>query len=76
MAFEKVLRELIRKGGLRRVARKLGIDHSSLFKSIQDGSNIGLNRIEGILSLFGLELKTVKRKEVKPSKSKQSKKRR
>jgi DNA-binding phage protein len=73
MAFEKVLRELIKKGGLRMVARELDIDHSSLFKSIQDGSNIGLNRIEGILNLFGLELKAVKRKGVKPSKPRSKK---
>ena len=70
MAFEKVLREFVSKGGLRRVARELGIDHSSLYKSIQDGSNIGLNRIEAILNLFGYELKVSKRKEVKPFKSK------
>jgi len=76
MALEKVLRELVRKGGLRKVARSLGIDHASLYKSIQDGSNVGLNRIEAILNLFELELKAVKRKEVKPGKSKQSKKRR
>jgi len=76
MAFERVLRELVKKGGLRKVARNLGIDHSSLYKSIQDGSNIGLNRIEEILNLFGYELKLSKRKEVKPGKSKQSTKRR
>ena len=75
MAFEKVLRELVKKGGLRKVARDLGIIHSSLYNSIQDGSNVGLDRIEAILKLFGLELKAVKRKEVKPGKSKQSKKR-
>ena len=72
MAFEKVLRELIKKGGLRKIARELGIDHSSLYKSIQDGSNIGLNRIEEILKLFGYELKISKRKEVKPARSKLS----
>lgn len=65
MAFEKVLRDLVKKGGLRKVARNLGIDHSSLYQSIQDGSNVGLNRIEGILNLFGYELKISKRKEVK-----------
>ncbi len=68
--FETVLREVVRKGGLRKVARDLGITHSSLYKSIQDGSNVGLERIEAILNLFGLELKAVKRKEVKALKSK------
>ena len=72
MAFEKVLRELVRKKGLRKVARDLCINHSSLYKSIQDGSNIGLNRIEDILNLFGYELKLSKRKEVKLDKFKQS----
>lgn len=73
MSFEKVLRELVKKGGLRKVAHKLGVNHSSLYKSIQDGSNVGLDRIEAILNLFGLELKAVKRKEVKPLKTKPSK---
>jgi len=66
MPFEKVLRELVKKGGLRKVARDLGIDHASLYKSIQDGSNVGLDRVEAILNLFGYELKIVKREEVKP----------
>ena len=69
MAFEKVLRELVKKGGLRKVARELGINHSSLHTSIQDGSNIGLNRIEAIVNLFGYELKLTKHKEVKSGKS-------
>jgi DNA-binding phage protein len=66
MAFEKVLRELVKKGGLRKVARDLGCDHSSLYQSIQDGSNVSLGRIEAILNLFGLEL-TTRRKGVKGS---------
>ena len=65
MAFEKTLRDLVRKRGLRKVARDLGINHSSLYKSIKDGSNVGLERIEAILNLFGYELKISKRKEVK-----------
>jgi len=76
MAFEKVLRDLVRKKGLRKVARDLQINHGSLYRSIQDGSNVGLDRIEAILGLFGYELKLSKRREVKPGKSKQSKKRR
>jgi len=76
MIFEKVLRELVKRKGLRKVARELGITHSSLYKSIQDGSNVGLERIEAILNLFGYELKLSKRKEVKPIKPKPSKSRR
>jgi len=60
---------LVKKGGLRKVARELGIDHASLYKSIQDGSNVGLSRVEAILALFGYELKISRRKEVKPIKS-------
>ncbi len=76
MAFEKVLRELVKKKGLRKVAQDLGINHGSLYRSIMDGSNVGLDRIEAILSLFDYELKLSKRKEAKPGKSKHSNKRR
>ena len=70
MAFEKVLRELVKKKGLRKVAQDLGINHGSLYRSIMDGSNVGLDRIEAILTLFGYELKLSKRKEARPIKSK------
>jgi len=73
VAFEKVLRALIKKKGLRKAAQDLGINHGSLYRSIMDGSNVGLDRIEAILNLFGLELKAVKRKEVKPIKGKTKK---
>lgn len=72
MAFERVLRELIKEEGLRKVARRLGIDPGSLYRSMMDGSNVRLNRIEAILDYFGYELKISKRKEVKPEKSKPS----
>jgi len=74
MIFEKVLRELVKRKGLRKAARELGITHSSLYKSIQDGSNVGLERVEAILNLFGYELKLSKRKEAKPTRSKSKKK--
>jgi len=73
MIFEKVLRELVKRKGLRKAARELGTTHSSLYKSMQDGSNVGLERIEAILNLFGYELKLSKRKEVKPGGSKSRK---
>jgi DNA-binding phage protein len=75
MSFEEVLRKLVKKRGLRQVARDLGIDHASLHKSIQDGSNVGLDRIEAILNLFGYELKISKRKEVRTGESKTTKRR-
>jgi len=56
---------LVKDKGLRQTARELGIDSGSLYRSIQDGSNVGLSRVEAILSLFGYELKIVKQKKVK-----------
>ena len=76
MAFEKLLRDLVRKRGLRKTARDLGVDSGNLYRSLMDGSNVGLNRIEAILSLFGYELKLSERKEAKPIKSKPSRSRR
>lgn len=75
MIFEKVLRDLVKRKGLRKAARELGITHSSLYKSIQDGSNVGLERIEAILNLFGYELRISKRKEAKSTRSKSRKER-
>ena len=66
MTFERVLRELVKKRGLRQTARDLGADSGNLYRSLMNGSNLKLNRIEAILNLFGLELKAVKRREVKP----------
>ena len=65
MRFEKILRDLVKANGLRKTARDLGVDSGNLFRSLMDGSNLGLNRIEAILDYFGYELKIVKRKEVK-----------
>ena len=70
MRIEKELRELVKRKGLRQTARELGIDSGSLYRSVMNGSNVGLNRIQAILNLFGYELKLSKRKEVKPVKSK------
>ena len=76
MPFEKLLRDLVRKRGLRKTARDLGVDSGNLYRSLMDGSNVGLNRIEAILSLFGYELKLSKRKEAKSSEPKPSRSRR
>ncbi len=65
MALEKILRELVKERGLRRTARDLGIDSGSLFRSLQDGSNLKLSRIEQLLDYFGYDLKLIKGKEVK-----------
>ena len=66
MTLERVLRELVKKRGLRRTARDLGADSGNLYRSLTDGSNLKLNRIEAILDLFGYELKISKRKKAKP----------
>ncbi len=76
MSLEKILRELVRKRGLRRTARDLGIDSGNLYRSLMDDSNVGLKRIEAILDLFGYELKISRRKEVKLCESKEPEKRR
>jgi DNA-binding phage protein len=70
VTFERALRELVRKRGLRQTARDLGVDSGNLYRSLMDGSNLKLNRIEAILDLFGYELRIAKRKEVKPRKQK------
>jgi DNA-binding phage protein len=76
MKIEEELRKMVRGKGLRQTARELGIDSGSLYRSILDGSNVGLSRVDAILKLFGYELKIVKRKEVKPLKPKPSRSRR
>ncbi len=64
MKIEKTLRDLVKTNGLRKTARDLGINHGNLYRSLMDGSNLGLNRIEAILDYFGYEL-IIRRKEVK-----------
>ena len=65
MSLERMLRELVKERGLRRTARDLGIDSGSLCRSLKDGSNLKLSRIEQLLNYFGYDLKLIKRKEVK-----------
>ena len=74
MRFEKILRDLVKANGLRKTARDLGVDSGNLFRSLMDGSNLGLNRIQAILDYFGYELKIVKRKEVKGVRGKSARK--
>ena len=62
MQLEKWLRELVGKKGLRRVARDLGIDPASLYRSLRDGSNVKLGRIEKLLDYFGYGLRSFKKK--------------
>ena len=76
MALEKLLKELVKGRGLRKTARDLSIDQASLFRSIQNGSNLKLNRIETLLDYFGYDLRISKRKGVNPEKTKPSRSRR
>ena len=64
MSLERMLRELVKERGLRRTARDLGIDSGSLCRSLKDGSNLKLGRIEQLLNYFGYDLKLIKRREV------------
>ena len=69
MALEKILRELVSERGLRKVARDLDIDPASLFRSLQDNSNLKLDRVERLLDYLGYDLRISKRKEVKQTNS-------
>jgi len=66
MTIQETLRHLVKQRGLRKVASELGIDHASLYRSIN--SDLRLSTIETILRFFGYDLRIVKRKGVKPKK--------
>jgi DNA-binding phage protein len=61
---------------IRGLGRAIDVDHASLIRSLRDDGNPESRTIERILDHLGYDLKFVKRKEVKPGKSKQSRKRR
>jgi DNA-binding phage protein len=60
------------------MAKAIGIDRGSLYKSLKDRSNLELNTMTKVLNYLGYEIRFVKskRKEVKPRKSKPSQSRR
>ena len=62
-----MLKWIVKKEGIsnRALARNIGVDHASLFRSLLDDGNPESRTIEKILDYFGYELKIVKRKEVK-----------
>ena len=74
MTIQETLKALVNKKGLRKVARELGIDHASLYRSLK--SDLRLSTIQAILKLFGYDLKIVKRKEVTSNKQESSQARR
>jgi DNA-binding phage protein len=59
-SIEYRLRELVRARGLRKTSRALGIDPASLYRSLEDGSNIKLERIKRLLAHLGYEIRIVK----------------
>ena len=72
------LKQLLRKHkvSVYKITEDLGIAHESLYRSLKNGANPEWKRIRQILDYLGYDLKFIKRKEVKPSESKPSKKRR
>ena len=74
MDIQETLQGLIKKKGLRRTARELGIDSGALYRSIH--SDLRLSTMQAILNLFGYEVKIVKREEVEAPKLKPSRSRR
>lgn len=79
--MENIGRELKRllkkhKVSVYKITDDLGIAHESLYRSLKNGANPEWKRVKQILDYLGYDLKFIKRKEVKPGKSKQTKKRR
>ena len=77
----ETIREIIKKkASLRRVARDIGVERSSLYFSLKEGANPTLKTLTKVLDYLGYELKITekkdKRKEAKPRKSKPSRSRR
>jgi DNA-binding phage protein len=72
--ISKMLKGIIEKENLsnRGLAKAIGIDHASLSRSLKDDGNPESRTIEKILDHLGYDLKFLKRKKVKPGKSKQS----
>ena len=63
----KTLREIIRQRKLsyRKIASDLGVDHASLYHSLEDGANPEWKTIEKLLDYLGYDFRLIKRKEVK-----------
>ncbi|MGZ3604699.1 MAG: helix-turn-helix domain-containing protein [Thermodesulfobacteriota bacterium] len=72
-AIQVEIRDLIRKSSLTpyKVAKAIGIDHASLYRSLADNSNLELKTMMKVLDYLGYEIRFIKskRKEVKKGKS-------
>ena len=66
-SFGKSIKQLIRLKGVSyyRIAKDLGIDYSSFYRSIGDHANPEWKRIKQILDYLGYDIKFVQRKGVK-----------
>ena len=71
-----MLKEIVEKEGvtIRGLARAINVDHASLMRSLRDSGNPESRTIEKILDYLGYDLKFIKRKEVKKTNLKPSKK--
>ncbi len=76
--ISRTLKEIVEKEGvtIRGLAGAIGVDHASLIRSLRDDGNPESRTIEKVLDYLGYDLKVIKRKEVKPIKSKPSRSRR
>ena len=78
MNISKALRELVKKEKvpMAHLARGTGVNRVSLYTSLADDGNPERRTIESILEYLGYDFKLLKRKEVKPGKSKPPRSRR
>jgi len=74
----EALKGIIEKEGktVYRIAKDIGVDFSSLYRALGKEGNLGAKTIDKIMDYLGYEVKFIKRKEVKPEKSKPSRSRR
>ena len=74
----EALRGIIQEEGktVYRIAKDIGVDFSSLYRALGKEGNLGAKTIDKIMDYLGYEVKFIKRKEVKPEKSKPSRSRR
>jgi probable addiction module antidote protein len=62
----EIIRKIIKKeASLRRVAREIGVERSSLHFSLKEGANPTLKTITKVLHYLGYELRIVKSKKRK-----------
>ena len=74
----EALKGIIEKEGktVYRIAKDIGVDFSSLYRALGKEGNLGAKTVDKIMDYLGYEVKFIKRKEVKPEKTKPSRSRR